>query len=526
MVRNTRHGEMIVSETENVRLPRFLPASVVFVAAAVFIAMWLSASLWFPFGWDQGMFAAIGDIIQRGGMPYRDGWDMKGPLAYYPYAWAQELFGRHMWSIRLFDLPLLIAAMAGLASIVGRLTTRLYGWWAAIVYALWIGSLTWFHAAQPDGWVAGFVILAAVPVVPRRPSTARLALSGLLIGLTGLIKPLYLAFLAVPLVHVAGRAEWKRGPKLVAAAALIGAALAPLLLAVAWFAYRGALRDLIEVHLLYTFAVYSGSAGARIRDMTAGMLKYFFTGTVVFALPVIAVGVRALWRSSRESAVSVITWALVAVGGAAAQDKFYKYHWIPLFPPLVILGVVGCHRLLQGKTAGWRKLAGAAALALAAFAVCEWAIAPASSVVQWLQLVTGRIGSDQYYTAHATGGFVAGDDMKTARYILVRTKPDEGITVWGNNALIEFLSGRPSPTRFIFALPLTEGGPSSPRDSYRREYINALKKNPPVYFVAGLPWGGLHKDQALNGFPELRAFLQERYYLETRIGGLDLYRLN
>src|SRR5258708_1726550 len=117
----------------NVSLPRLALA-----CATIFTGLWCIASFWFPFGWDQGMFAAVGDVILRGGMPYRDGWEVKGPLAYYGFALAQWLFGRHMWSIRILDLALLLAGMAALAGMVGRLASRAAGWWAAMVFVVWI----------------------------------------------------------------------------------------------------------------------------------------------------------------------------------------------------------------------------------------------------------------------------------------------------------------------------------------------------------------------------------------------------
>ena len=106
----------------------------------------------------------MGDAIVRGGMPYRDAWDIKGPLAYYGFALAQFLFGRHMWSIRILDLGLLFVGMAALTAMVARFTLPRRGYWAASVFALWIGSLTWFYTVQPDTWAAVLIILAAWPL--------------------------------------------------------------------------------------------------------------------------------------------------------------------------------------------------------------------------------------------------------------------------------------------------------------------------------------------------------------------------
>ena len=63
---------------------------------AALAAVWVTASLSWPFGWDQGILAWAGDVIHQGGMPYRDAWDIKGPLAYYLYALAQWLFGKNL----------------------------------------------------------------------------------------------------------------------------------------------------------------------------------------------------------------------------------------------------------------------------------------------------------------------------------------------------------------------------------------------------------------------------------------------
>ncbi|MDP9349243.1 MAG: hypothetical protein M3P24_08905, partial [Gemmatimonadota bacterium] len=46
----------------------------------------------------------MADVILAGGLPYRDAWEVKGPLAYYLVALGNLAFGRNYWGIRLFDL--------------------------------------------------------------------------------------------------------------------------------------------------------------------------------------------------------------------------------------------------------------------------------------------------------------------------------------------------------------------------------------------------------------------------------------
>jgi hypothetical protein len=259
-------------------------------------------------------------------------------------------------------------------------------------------------------------------------------------------------------------------------------------------------------------------------------MEFFLTGPVSLALPVIVIGGHSLWRDSRNAALVVLTWAVVALMCVTLQGKFYKYHWMPLFPPMVILAAVGFDRLLsvpfdrsaQGLNGSLRLLS-RVVLLLATIGVLQLAMVSASSVVQVLTLASGRIGKDKYYASHTAGKFVAGDDMAAARYIQAKTEPTDGVAVYGNNALINFLSGRANPTRFLSGGALTLGSGTAIRAAYRREYMNGLQESLPAYIVIGVPFGALTKDQAIQSFPEFETLLYERYTLETQIGYLDLY---
>lgn len=85
-------------------------------------------------------------------------------------------------------------------------------------------------------------------------------------------------------------------------------------------------------------------------------------------------------------------------------------------------------------------------------------------------------------------------------------------------------SGRPNPSRFVFGMPTTRSGPGPYRQQYRREYVETLSASPPKYLVVGLPHQRADKAKELSRFPELEAFLQSNYQLETQIGFLDVYR--
>ena len=65
----------------------------------------LSGMLFFPLGHDQAIFEVGGRMIfKKGSIPYRDFLDMKQPLIFYIYGFANWIFGDHEWSIRIFDI--------------------------------------------------------------------------------------------------------------------------------------------------------------------------------------------------------------------------------------------------------------------------------------------------------------------------------------------------------------------------------------------------------------------------------------
>jgi hypothetical protein len=481
--------------------------------------MWSAASFWFPFFWDQAILASVGDVVVRGGMPFRDGFDMKGPLAYYGFAAAQVLFGRHFWSIRVLDFPFLVCGAIALGRLTARVTSPLWGWWSGLVFALWIASLGWTRTVEPDTWSTVLTIFAVALLVEKDPAPLELGASALCIGLASLVKPLYLAFVILPLLSIAQNRErrsWGR------AVVVIGSALIPPLAVTAWFAYRGALQDLIDVHILYTIKVYRPLWPITAVSAIKGIGRFFGSSPIIWGIPALATGVYTLARRVPRSAVLIVAWLVLATGCVAAQGRFFGYHWTVVFPPLVALCAAGVRSAVRAQS---RMRAATIVPVLAAVAVLTLAVVPASDVARWLKLLTRQMSREQYAASFRGGVFSPAADVKAANYIREHTIPTDGVAVFGVNADINFLSGRPNPTRFYWSMPLTVGRPFSTRDVFRREYLEGVRRHPPVYFVVGvLPWDRSPKTIALHKFAELEELLNREYRLETKFGALDLYR--
>jgi hypothetical protein len=479
-----------------------LPAVVAWSIAA----LWAVMSLTYPFGWDQGIFAWAGGIIVQGGMPYKDAWDLKGPLAYYLYALAEWLFGVHLWSIRLVDAALLGAAALALARAASALTDAVTGRWAALVYVLWYASHSYWHTAQPDGWTGMLLVIALGPLLRSdRAGPVVLAAAGVTVGAITLFKPIYAVFLALPFLHVALAPSAGR---VTGSSVVLGAWLLPIVIAASWFSFRGALDDLIAVHVRDA-ATYAGlSPESRFR----GVLDYFLSSRVMaVALPVVAYGGFVLWRSARQAAAVVLgVWIAIGVGGVLLQNRFFAYHWLPMLPAATLLGAVGL------RDAAIRARPLAYVLGGAILLHCLAPILPEQ--VRFLSWTLGRIDREAYYRAYGE----AADDMRTVWWLREEARPGS-VYVFGWNTGVVWLSGRPTISRFGFSMPLLvpEG---DGRARYRDELLRALRTMPPQYIIDGVQSERiLGRVLTVADFPAFADLLDSTYRPIARFGRITVH---
>ena len=508
------------------------PSAIALAAGWGLVVAWCIGSLSLPFGWDHGMMASVGDVILRGGMPYRDGWDVKGPLAFCLFALAEAVFGRHMWAIRLLDLALLLPTLLVLARAAGRVANATVGQWVAIAFALWFASLGWFFTAQPDGWAAMFLVLSVGPLLgtAEPPALGKVAIAGLWIGCCIGIKPLYALFLVVPAAALLGQMGKMPLRQLAIAVGLLSAASLVLPVAmVGWFAARGALGPLFEVHILYNLEVHSRIADPSMWGRWGQAWAYLTQEHASTVLPVMLIAPWALWKRQRATALALGSWLAVAVACVFVQGKFWVYHWLPAYPPITLLAGLGLWSLVEnekGSSEGPQLaysplLVGFALLASGVF-IAQVGYQPGRSVGRFAKLALGRIDLGEYYSRFVEWEYVANDAIEAGHYIAARTRPQDGVVVFGHEATVNFVSGRPSPTRFTYAMPLTVGGDR--QTAYRSEYVRTLREKPPTYIVSGLHQRSADKQRMLREFPELSALVAKNYKLEARIGFLDLYR--
>lgn len=481
------------------------PRIIIGVTLGVLLALCLPSLLFAPFGRDQGIYAWMAEGLLHGQRLYLELWDHKGPLPPLLYALVFSLFGLNEIAVRIFDIGLLLAALAALLYRRG-----LAGWSSAFFFLLLVCP-DWWRSAQPDLWAAEFFVIAIALATLK---TARADfVAGVLLGLCVWIKPVY-ALLALPfgvrLLWTALKGGWPEDRRFLAG--LVGVVL-PTLLLIIWLAQTGTLAAMLEAMVSFNL-----SAHANVSEIDQG---YWPSVNLLFfplpswrdpqvwpAVTLVFLGTLGLFRAGWwGGALLLVSWL-----GLAAQRHFFVYHYLPFFGALALVAGEGMAMLLAAHR--WR-------LVLVTFIIIMQApfvlLIGKTALPFWQgQQVEAAIAKPE--------GFSSLLIRQAADKVAELTTPEDKVYLWGYDALIFFLSHRQSASRYGFSYPLRVGDSAA----RRAEVMGALELHPPKLVVVQTADSNslLEKTsaEALPEFVALAAFIGQNYSEVWRNDGFIIYQ--
>jgi hypothetical protein len=479
------------------------------------VAGWAIACLHYPLGRDQGVFSWVGDVIASGGVPYRDAWEVKGPLLYYVFGALRALTGPGIVGIRAFDLVLLALGY--------RATRQVGGPGAARLLVLWYASGTYWDTCQADGWI-GLLLVGWVAWLDQDPwrSASREMAGTALVGaiVLGLKPPLVVLGALYPIYLVCSRGErgiWALGRGLGAAA---GAGILGAIGAAALDA-AGGLEPMMEIYRGFLMGDYAEvyPAGMAVFFARAGR---FFMLTPQFPLALLVIAAAAWYRPSHRT-LFWVAWVALGTACVAAQGRYFSYHWRVLFPPLAVLVHQGL--MEQSRRESWRGKLGSV------LAVVTWVLAgglPATEAVRTLRYYLRGQSRAEY--VRGLGGpehYPKGDYVEAAAWIEEHVPEGSPVMLWGLDAAVNALTGRPAVGRWGLTFRLYVNPHAATRSAYRAEFLEAFDADPPgaVLLVQGdaIPYLKPKESRAyLAEFPELEARLEEGYRPAARFGRVDV----
>ena len=455
--------------------------AVALAAGLVLAAAWAVAYLAWPFGWDHGAFAWVGDVIVRGGMPYRDAFDVKGPLSFYPSALVQLATGRNWWGIRLFDLVLLVPCAVLVGRVGARFAGRVVGVGAAVLWVLAYANTGFMNTAQPDGWVAWVMLLAAAPLLlGARPLSRRhAAIIGAAAALAALLKPHYAAFLVLPLLLAAVDERGAERSRLALAAA--AGFLVPI---VAWLgiaAATGSLDAFLEAVIRFNSEKNSaGLVSALSESLSYGFLE---DPVVLLGLPLAAAGIPAVARLDRRAAMLLGAWLVLSLPLILFQRPYYPYR-LHIVSPVIALLAAGALSSIPSPDGATRRLGTGELLAgtLLLLGLVTLGRHPAGEIARWLRFASGATSGAEYYARYRSWMATAADERAAATFIADSTPAGARVFAW-NHPAIAFLGRRPAGGRFLIETPVSVRLDEALRARYLDSLRSALTADPPDVVV-------------------------------------------
>ncbi len=237
-----------------------------------------SASLMYPFGRDQGIYAYAGQLLLQGKIDYKYVFDLKPPGVHFVFALGQMIFGKSMMGMRMFDILWQSVTGFVLFTIIFKLTkSKLAALLSAVIYIFLYYRLDYWHTLQADGFLnLPFALsILFILVSDKEKYEVSLFAAGALFGITILFK--YTLIIFLPLLIIIFIFQRNLQNRIKRAFMYLGGFVIINLLAVSLYLFAGALDEFIDIQFVQT-PLYAkiGYETESTGFITANIIRLFF----------------------------------------------------------------------------------------------------------------------------------------------------------------------------------------------------------------------------------------------------------
>ncbi|HEU4439262.1 MAG TPA: hypothetical protein VFT36_08425 [Methylomirabilota bacterium] len=475
----------------------------------------LAYLIWASRGWplihDAPLMHYIAWLIDQGGVPYRDAFDMNLPGVYLLHLAVLRVGGAGDVAWRLFDLGWLAATCGVLAAYCRRIGEG----WAPVAAALLFGiyhlSGGAWHAGQRDFLLCLFLLLGAWGVArgTEQAAPGAFAWGGLALGAAMTIKP-HAALYWIFCVAIAARDRPRAMSAWRAARLVLAAGLAVPAAVFAWLAWRGGLGAFLDIFNGYVLPLYS-HLGRVVPWQAIGYVH----GRRMIALFGLLAVLALLAPMSRDPAGKGLALGGVLYGIVhfVAQGKGWEYQLYPL--------IVFCCAVAPAAVASWRRPGWWRALDL-------FGARRPLALVAWALLVV--VLAAKALEASAPDGIVEKADRVAAIARDLRPLARPGATVQvmdttagGIHALLRLQVRQ--PTRFIYDFPFFHDMGDPRIGALRAEFLEGLESGRPAAIVVlEESWPDAEFGyERLETFPRLLEYLARAYAPPLERPGYRIY---
>jgi hypothetical protein len=434
-----------------------------------------------PLERDEGEYALLGQLIEKGIPPYAMAYNMKLPGTYYMYALAMSVFGQSVIGIHLGLLSVNLASVLLIFAIGKRLLNETAALYAAASFALLTlspGAYGFAAHATHFNVLFGLGGLLALLQYAARPAWPRLAVGGVSFGLSFVMKQQAVFYVLFGLLSL-GLIERKRTPfRWQHASARLGGFAGALALP-----YLGVLLAAWWSGTFGTFWHWTVEyAGQYVGITTAGDAWSFLS----LYFPRVTGGCWLFWLVGLSGVVAVFVsegarkhkWVILVFAGCSLASVipglyFRPHYFILFFPALALLVAVALNALreeLLRRKSPWPIVV--PALIFAGMVVHVISTYRAAFFTEDLNTLV----AEAYGTANP---FQASPEI--ARFIRDSSNEQDRVAILGSEPQIYFYSRRLPATGYIYTYPLMENQAYS--REMQRDMIAEIERNRPRFLV-------------------------------------------
>ncbi len=511
-------------------------------------------NLRYPIGRDQATYCVIGQGLLHGQLLYRDLWDNKPPGIFYLYAVIVKIFGPVMWSVGAVDILWLLAISCCIFYFARRSMGTPAAALAMVFNAVRHCRQGYIHAAQPETFLMLCVFAAYFLVKSgNQRSVLRLFLAGLALGAGFWLKYNAVAFFPVVAIvpfldfreldQPAGRIRFSLSWRewLFRMMGIAGGFVLMVAGVLGYFWVSGAWPALKEVQFEVLPRYGSMAFDITTNNFFLWALRETQIQLDIWYEIIAAAALFIAWRRRELSAI--LPAALFALAGyisVAMQVRFHHpYYYETCYPFFAMFWGYVCvktyegFRYLQGRLAR-RNLTLARGLLWLVLIGLGASLLPEESVravQQYSFMIDWWRNPEQSYTVYYWQLPLEKlrDQMRVLDFLKANSQPQDEVYVWGTAPLINFLSRRSSPSRFVSNLALISLWAP---ERWRQELADTLEAKRPRYIVVirddAIPtvsFTGLDSEQYLSVYPALAGVLKRLYQPDVRLGDFMVYRL-
>ena len=538
--------------------------------------------LWYPFGFDQQVYAACGDVIRRGGVPIRDCFETKQPGVMAIYA-LPMLFTRAPAAVHAFTL----LWQAGTSVVLALVARKVFRSWrsaliAASLYWLIYAGINYWSMDQAETFANVFLLLAFWFLLRGTDEASQpdrsLFVAGLFIGIAFWFKYVFaligIVFGAVFVVRLLLHRPRTYNP--VRFAFLYGGGvLIVIALVLAYYAMvPGGLSSLGDqltflrdnfplapprpwqqvIEQIARFANngadLSGDFKATLGEQTKAANVFGGGFPLVLVLSVFGV-LRGLVPTRSGSARGIgpfaIALLLAYLGGALAtviwQGNYIQYHFTLLHVPIVLLAAGAVAAATDAPaplaTTGTRQNSAQQARifdgtgfigVLVAVSTLVFVVTAALLIFRmtpmmrdaWQNVMVERKPVAQMYLEGRQGA-----NLAVADYLREHTTLNDSISIFGDAPWVYTLSERRNATNFAFVNVWIKKRGSPSYELFVSEWKSGLEFSQPIYVILtreNFPWPNNSYLEDYKLALPIFEYVEAHYNYEGEVGPFLLYR--